>query len=158
MEDRQEMIRRARELRKNATPQERKLWYEFLRNHPARFRRQQPIGPYIVDFFCSSARLAVELDGGGHYEEEQMHYDRRRDDFLRSQNIQVLRFTNLDVQKEFSAVCETIDRAVTPEKEKIPRQGFTPSVSLAADSIPPPFVAARHFPLTGGIGPVKGEP
>ncbi|MBQ3488330.1 MAG: DUF559 domain-containing protein, partial [Clostridia bacterium] len=67
MEDHREMIRRARELRKNATPQERKLWYEFLRSHPSRFRRQQPIGPYVVDFFCSSARIAVELDGGGHY-------------------------------------------------------------------------------------------
>jgi len=109
-----EMIRRARQLRKDATPQERKLWYEFLRTHPARFRRQQPVGSYIVDFYCPAARLAIELDGGGHYEPEQMEYDVKRDAYLRGQGMQVLRFTNLELQNEFSAVCEVIDRAVHP--------------------------------------------
>lgn len=108
------MIQRARQLRRDATPQERKLWYEFLRDHPARFRRQQPIGFYIVDFYCSAARLAVELDGGGHYEPEQIEHDRKRDAYLREQGIRVLRFTNLEIKNEFLQVCEVIDRAVRP--------------------------------------------
>ncbi|MBO5340848.1 MAG: endonuclease domain-containing protein [Oscillospiraceae bacterium] len=117
----EEMIRRARRLRREATPQERKLWYEFLRGHPARFRRQQPVGPYIVDFYCPAARLAVELDGGGHYEPEQMEYDARRDAYLREQGMRVIRFTNLEIRNEFSAVCGVIDRAVWPNS--VPGEG-----------------------------------
>ena len=109
-----EMVKRARELRKDPTPQERKLWYDFLRNHPLRFRRQQPIGPYIVDFFCPSARFVLELDGGGHYEEGQFQYDRRRDLYLEEQHMRVMRVTNLDIDQNFSGVCEAIERAVTP--------------------------------------------
>ena len=107
-----EIIQRARALRKQATPQERKLWYDFLRGHSARFRRQQAIGPYIVDFFCPSARLVLELDGGGHYEHVQYEYDRQRDSYLLQQNLRVLRFTNLEIDKEFPAVCKTIERVL----------------------------------------------
>lgn len=107
-------IQRAKDLRKNATPQERKLWYEFLRCYPVHFRRQHPVGPYILDFYCHTARLAIELDGGGHYEPEQMAYDQRRSAYLQSEGIRVLRFTNLEINNEFSAVCETIDRSIAP--------------------------------------------
>mgnify|MGYP005755516495 CR=1 FL=1 len=65
---RKENIPRAKELRKNMTPWERKLWYEFLRNYPLRFQRQKAVGDYIADFYCAKAGLVVELDGGGHYE------------------------------------------------------------------------------------------
>ena len=106
------MLRRARALRKDSTPQERKLWYQFLRGHSARFRRQQPFGPYIIDFFSPSARLAVEIDGGGHYEEEQYEYDRKRDRYMEQEGIRVLRFTNLEIAQNFPEVCETIERAV----------------------------------------------
>ena len=109
-----EMLKRARDLRKNATRQERKLWYEFLSKHPVRFRRQQPVGPYIVDFFCPSARLVIELDGGGHWEPEQYEYDRRRDSYLVQQKMVVLRFTNLDVDQNFSGVCAEIERVISP--------------------------------------------
>ena len=68
---RKENIPRAKELRKNMTPWERKLWYEFLRNYPLRFQRQKAIGDYIADFYCAKAGLVVELDGGGHYEAPQ---------------------------------------------------------------------------------------
>ena len=64
---RKENIPRAKELRKNMTPWERKLWYEFLRNYPLRFQRQKAVGDYIADFYCAKAGLVVELDGGGHY-------------------------------------------------------------------------------------------
>ena len=68
----------ARELRKNMTPWERKLWYEFLKNYPRRFRRQEVLGDYIADFYCSKAKLVIELDGGGHYEEKQQEKDAKR--------------------------------------------------------------------------------
>ena len=68
----------ARKLRKNMTPRERKLWYEFLREYPLRFQRQKAIGNYIVDFFCASRDLVIELDGGGHYYEEQRIADAER--------------------------------------------------------------------------------
>ena len=109
-----EQVRRARELRKHATKEENILWYRFLRGYPARFRRQQPIGPYIVDFFCPSRRLVIELDGGGHYQPEKMEYDRRRDVYLVEQGLRVLRFTNLEVRCQFPAVCAAIQRAAIP--------------------------------------------
>lgn len=108
------MIHRAKKLRQNPTPQERKLWYEFLRSYPIRFRRQHPVGPYILDFYCHAAKLAIELDGGGHYEPKQMDYDARRDAYLRDSGIQILCFSNLEIQNHFSAVCEMIDRIAAP--------------------------------------------
>ena len=108
------LLQRSRELRRNATPQENKLWYQFLRTDPVKFRRQQQIGPYIADFYCPSARVVIELDGSGHYEEEGKEYDRWRDAYISAQEIRVLRFTNTQIDKEFSAVCEEIARAVTP--------------------------------------------
>ena len=58
---------RARELRKNMTPEERHLWYDFLRTYPVRFLRQKVVGEYILDFYCASVKLAVEVDGTQHY-------------------------------------------------------------------------------------------
>ncbi len=80
----------AKMLRKNMTPWERKLWYEFLRSYPVRFQRQKAIGNYIVDFYCAKARLVIELDGGGHYLEKQMDYDKIRKNELESMNLTVL--------------------------------------------------------------------
>ncbi|MCI6096959.1 MAG: DUF559 domain-containing protein [Clostridiales bacterium] len=65
-----ENIPLAKTLRKNMTPWERKLWYDFLRYYPVRFQRQKAIGNYIADFYCAKARLVIELDGGGHYTAE----------------------------------------------------------------------------------------
>ena len=109
---RKENIPRAKELRKNMTPWERKLWYEFLRNYPLRFQRQKAIGDYIADFYCAKAGLVVELDGGGHYEALQAERDRERTRALEQMGLRVLRFCNLDVEQLFSQVCEWIDRAV----------------------------------------------
>ena len=102
----------AKELRKNMTPWERKLWYEFLRSYPVRFQRQKAIGNYIVDFYCAKARLVVELDGGGHYTQEQTERDNLRTKELESMNLKVLRFCNLDIHKNFRGVCEYIDLTV----------------------------------------------
>ena len=73
-----ENIPLAKVLRKNMTPWERKLWYDFLRNYPGRFQRQKAIGNYIADFYCAKARLIIELDGGGHYTTEQRIKDEQR--------------------------------------------------------------------------------
>lgn len=106
------LIQIAKVLRKNQTPQERKLWYEFLSGYPVRFQRQKTIGDYIVDFYCAKARLVVELDGCGHYEEKQMNYDKIRTIALEQRGLQVLRFINLDITDNFEGVCTIIDRTV----------------------------------------------
>ena len=102
----------AKELRKNMTPWERKLWYEYLRNYPIRFQRQKAIGNYIVDFYCARAGLVVELDGGGHYTTQQQDKDAVRTKELESMNLTVLRICNLDIDRNFTGVCEYIDSAV----------------------------------------------
>ena len=102
----------AKQLRKNMTPWERKLWYEFLRTHARRFQRQKAIESYIVDFYCASARLVIELDGGGHFCDEQEEKDLKRTEVLQKLGLTVLRFSNLDVQRNFAAVCQAIDDAV----------------------------------------------
>ena len=99
----------AKALRKDMTPWERKLWYDFLRNYPVRFQRQKAIGQYIADFYCAKARLVIELDGGGHYEDAQMFRDRQRTSDLQSMNLRVLRFCNLDIDRNFEGVCQQID-------------------------------------------------
>jgi len=109
---RKENIPLARELRKNMTPWERKIWYLFLKDYPVRFQRQKPIGNYIVDFYCAKARLVLELDGGGHYEPEQSEHDELRTRDLEKQNLRVIRISNRDIDENFRAVCEMVDREV----------------------------------------------
>ena len=100
----------AQNLRKNQTKEERLLWNLFLKRYPMRFRRQLVIGNYIVDFYCHGAKLAVELDGSQHYEPAEIEKDERRTEYLESQGISVLRFSNLDVLRRFEDVCTEIDR------------------------------------------------
>ena len=107
-----ENIPLAKTLRKNMTPWERKLWYEFLRDYPVRFQRQKAIGNFIADFYCARARLVIELDGGGHYTAEQAGKDEMRTKDLESMNLTVVRICNLDIDRNFSGVCESIDLTV----------------------------------------------
>ena len=102
----------AKDLRKNMTPWERKLWYDFLRNYPVRFQRQKAIGNYIADFYCAKARLVLELDGGGHYTPEQARKDALRTKDLQSMNLTVVRICNLDIDRNFRGVCAYVDRLV----------------------------------------------
>ena len=108
----------AKTLRKNMTPWERKLWYEFLRNYPIRFQRQKAIGNYIADFYCAKARLVVELDGDGHFFNKQEQKDATRTKELESMNLTVIRICNLDIDRNFNGVCEYIDLAV---KQSLPQ-------------------------------------
>ena len=102
----------ARQLRRELTPQERKLWYLFLRKYPVKFYRQKIISSYIVDFYCSKAKLAVELDGSQHYDEIGIEYDAERTKQLERFGVSVMRFTNFDVDQNFESVCRTIDSVV----------------------------------------------
>ena len=102
----------ARDLRKDMTEYEKKLWYCFLRDYPVRFQRQKAIGRFIVDFYCAKAKLVIELDGSGHYEEAQECYDRARDEYLERMGLYVLRYTNLQIAREYRAVCEDIHNHV----------------------------------------------
>ena len=99
-------------LRKKMTPWEHRLWYQFLRTYPIRFQRQKAIGEYIADFYCAKAQLVIELDGGGHYTDEQMERDRLRTQALEQMGLTVLRFCNTDIDRHFKDVCERIDREV----------------------------------------------
>ena len=103
---------RARELRKNMTKQERHLWYDYLRTYPVKFYRQRVIDSYIVDFYCSKVHLVIELDGSQHYTPDGMAHDRIRSDILEGYHLHVLRFSNLDVDQNFSGVCQRIDETV----------------------------------------------
>ena len=102
----------AKELRKNMTPWERKLWYEFLRSYPVRFQRQKAIGNYITDFYCAKAGLVVELDGGGHYDPQKMKEDEERSSILEKMNLRVIRICNTDVNQNFRGVCDFLDMEV----------------------------------------------
>ncbi|MBQ3071714.1 MAG: endonuclease domain-containing protein [Oscillospiraceae bacterium] len=110
----------AQSLRKNMTRQERRLWYEFLSEYPARFRRQKQFGPYIVDFYCSSAKLIVELDGGQHFMDKKMQYDRERTMYLERLGYKVIRISNNEVDQNFNGVCEWIDLCVRERGDAFP--------------------------------------
>ena len=98
----------AQNLRKQMTKEERRLWYNFLKELPITINRQKVVGKYILDFYCASAHIAIELDGSQHYTDEGFEYDGNRDDFLKDQGIKVLRYSNYEVNNHFSVVCEDI--------------------------------------------------
>ena len=94
------------------TKEERHLWYDFLRSYPIRFLRQKVIDNYIVDFYCHSARLIIELDGSQHYDEKGLMKDRIRTERIEQRNLTVLRILNYEVNSNFEGVCQYIDTAV----------------------------------------------
>src|SRR5690242_21883150 len=104
---------RARQLRRNLTDAERIFWYGVRahRLNGVSFRRQAPIGPYIVDFVSHAAKLIVEIDGGQHFENEQEKRDARRTRFLEAKSYSVLRFSNLDDTMYRNGVLERIETA-----------------------------------------------
>lgn len=107
------LITRAKELRKSMTSQEKKLWYVFLRKYPIRFQRQKTIAGFIVDFYCDGAKLAVEIDGSQHFTKEGKAYDEERTSILSGFSIEVMRFSNDEIDYNFREVCRRIDYIVT---------------------------------------------
>lgn len=127
---------RSRELRNNMTDAEKLLWSK-IRNKQIRnlqFYRQKPVGNYIVDFYCPTAKLIIEVDGGQHYEAEQQGYDRVRDDFLNSLGFDVLRFSNLDVLKNIEGAVEVIEERLGKSTRKSPCGPSRPSAGTGSFS------------------------
>ena len=108
----------AKNLRKNATPQENHLWYDFLSKYKPRFQRQKAIDNFIADFYCHKAKLIIEIDGSQHYTEEGAKKDEFRTEVLKEYNLTVMRFTNTQINTNFIGVCEYIDnyiKAIMPQ-------------------------------------------
>ena len=98
----------AQSLRKNMTPQERKLWYKFLKTLSVTVKRQYVIGNYIVDFYCDKYKTVIELDGSQHFEGNGISKDTVRDEFLSNLGLHVLRYSNVDIDYNFDGVCNDI--------------------------------------------------
>ncbi len=102
----------AKTLRKNMTKEEKHLWYDFLSKYPVRFLRQKVIDDYIVDFYCSSVGLIIELDGAQHYTETGEEKDRIRTEKLSERDLTVIRIPNKLIHTDFAPVCAYIDEWV----------------------------------------------
>lgn len=126
------MLSNARQLRRNMTKEERHLWYDFLKDYPEHIYRQRVFGRYIVDFYCASAKLAIELDGSQHFDEAGKTYDQARTEYLNKQEIAVLRIPNNEVNRNFRGVCEYIDAAIQNRKNdncRLLHRNLSPSSS-----------------------------
>ena len=107
-----ENLEKAKELRRNMTPQERKLW-RLLRNHQFygyEIRRQYPIDKYIVDFICRSKKIIIEIDGGQHNDEKNIVYDKKRDNDLNKLGYKVIRFWNNDIDNNLDGVYKILQK------------------------------------------------
>ena len=114
-------VARARRLRRDATDAETRQWRELKdRQLGVKFRRQFPFGPYILDFYCMDLRLVVEVDGGQHFEPENIKLDAERTAVLERSGLRVLRFTNREVLMEPEAVVKCIREAIEERKRSIP--------------------------------------
>ncbi|MCC6130431.1 MAG: endonuclease domain-containing protein [Acidobacteria bacterium] len=115
------LLGRRRELRREETPQEKSLW-RLIRNRQflgLKFYRQYGIGPYIVDFFCPAIRLAIELDGSQHFEQSALDQDEARTRFLASLKVDVVRFSNREINENLEGVIEFLEEIVV-EKRGVP--------------------------------------
>ncbi|MBE6642922.1 MAG: endonuclease domain-containing protein [Ruminococcaceae bacterium] len=113
------LLTNARILRKEMTPQERHLWYDYLRYYPVKIYKQRIIDNYIADFYCAKARLVIELDGSQHYTSDGREYDSIRTEVIQKYNLEVIHFLNGDVDNKFNGVCSVIDRTIKERLEKI---------------------------------------
>ena len=95
----------AKNLRKNATPQEKHLWCDFLSSYEVRFQRQKAIDSFIAGFYCHKAKLIIEIDGSQHFTEEGKQKDEFRTEILVGYDLKVIRITNHQVDTNFSGVC-----------------------------------------------------
>ncbi|MCQ2419859.1 MAG: endonuclease domain-containing protein [Clostridia bacterium] len=107
------------------TPWERKLWYLFLKNHPVHFYRQRPIDSFIVDFYCSRLKLAIELDGSQHFEQSGLKYDEERTKRLNLRGIEVIRIANNEIDQNFTGVCEYLNDLIQKKSESLKAESLT---------------------------------
>ncbi|WP_314654502.1 endonuclease domain-containing protein [uncultured Selenomonas sp.] len=102
----------AKSMRRAMTPEERRLWYDFLSKHPYHFRRQQPCGGYIIDFYAPTLLFAIEVDGSQHFSQDEYARDAERTTYLRERGIHLLRLTNQQIRRDFAEVCSAIENAI----------------------------------------------
>ena len=107
-----DLVSNARKLRKQMTPQERHLWYDFLCTYPVKIYRQRVISNFIVDFYCASAKLVIEIDGAQHFEAQGIAYDAERTSILQSLGLLVVRYSNREVDRNFDGVCTDLDQLI----------------------------------------------
>ena len=111
-----QLRKNAQKLRREMTTEERRLWYDFLKQLPLTVNRQKVISRYIVDFYCASAKLVIELDGSQHYESEGTASDWERDYALNQLGITVVRYSNSDINRNFDGVCADLLRRLGIEE------------------------------------------
>ena len=109
----------ANEMRKNLTPEERRIWFGYLRHLKPNFHRQRIIGNYIVDFYCPKLNLVIEIDGLQHFEEENIVYDNKRTDYLESLGFSVLRIDNQDVNYDYNYAIFKIREACESKSKEL---------------------------------------
>lgn len=102
----------AKALRKNMTKEEKHLWFDFLRTYPIKITRQKILGKYIVDFYCASANLVIELDGSQHFDDVGMKHDNKRTQYLKEYGLTVIRIPNNEINNNFDNVCIYLDNTI----------------------------------------------
>ena len=108
-----ELTKLSRLLRTNMTTEEKHLWYDFLKNHEYKFSRQKVAGKYILDFYCSELKLAIEIDGIQHNLPDVKAHDLQRTADLAEMGIRVFRLSNEIINKDFSTACNLINQQLT---------------------------------------------
>ena len=111
-------------MRKNATKEEKHLWYDYLSKYPVRFQRQKVIDDFITDFYCHKAKLIIEIDGSQHYTEDGRKHDDFRTEILEGYDLKVIRFTNRQVKENFRGVCGFIDKTVKESLDISPSETY----------------------------------
>ena len=114
------------------TKEERHLWYDFLKRLPVTVHRQKVLGHYIADFYIASKKIVIELDGSQHFMDAGVQSDRDRDAWMQENGITVLRYTNLQIRREFNSVCSDIllhmeDNTSSPPAAELPLKGKPPN-------------------------------
>jgi very-short-patch-repair endonuclease len=143
------ILKACRDLRKNSTDAEQLLW-EILRDrrlYGIKFRRQHPIGKFILDFYSHENKLAIELDGGGHNEQQQKQYDEQRTKSLEGEGIKVLRFWNHDVLQKTEVVLEVIWNALgqRPHPDPLPEgEGARKEIKKHASLLKEKFITGKY--------------
>jgi len=108
------LVSRAKELRKNMTVAEQKLWKNYLKTFPYRVYRQRPIENFIVDFYCPKLKLVIEIYGESHYPENTQAYDNERTQILQTYGLKVIRFNNDEVLSNFTGVVDVLEGMIPP--------------------------------------------
>ena len=111
------LLDRAKELRRELTPQERHQWYDFLQHYPVKVYKQRIIDSFIADFYCASARLVIEIDGSQHFTPDGLRRDAARTEIIERYNLLVVRYTNHEVDTQFDAVCNHIMYLIETRRE-----------------------------------------